>query len=533
MDAGSTTIVTRATGASQWSCPELDAPAFPTEPLTRAEIAALVHSGENEADACEWLLANSARVEAALELAIGEGLAALTIGERLISLGFSSLGDYARELLGIRERKAQGMAKLAQDLRERPLLRAAVHAGEVRIRSAQTVVPVARRDAEAEWVERARYETVRALEAAVEEARGASEDDEAWVRLHVRLEPEERAVVDEALEIAARLVPGSTRAQRLELLAQEYLGSHPVEVGSDRAPDIGAFRQDGARRARDDAWRARLEDQTGLWSYLPLVAGVHARDAGFGRLSSATAIDARLRVLAVKRDGWDAILGYAARLVKQSGLHQLAGFASFSHYCTERLGLAARTVERRAPSSGGPRSRSGSGSGPSCERLATRASRTRSCAPSLGCRTESSRAGSRRRWGSRASRSAMPSRRRTTRRCVRRGSSAGACPAGSRSCSPRPSGRCARDHGRCQVPGCSRRATLHAHHIRPRARGGSDDPANQVALCVVHHLRGIHGGYLQVRGTAPGGLSWEVGGRPFSARPEDPCFAERGPSERA
>ena len=46
-----------------------------------------------------------------------------------------------------------------------------------------------------------------------------------------------------------------------------------------------------------------------------------------------------------------------------------------------------------------------------------------------------------------------------------------------------------RDLGCCQVPGCSRRA-VHAHHVVPRSRGGSDDPSNLVALCACHHLRG-------------------------------------------
>ena len=85
----------------------------------------------------------------------------------------------------------------------------------------------------------------------------------------------------------------------------------------------------------------------------------------------------------------------------------------------------------------------------------------------------------------------------------------------------------ARDHGRCQVPGCSRRAALHAHHIHSRAQGGSDDPANQVALCPCHHLRGIHGGYLRVRGHAPGGLVWEVAGRRFTAGAEGEACAPR------
>lgn len=66
-----------------------------------------------------------------------------------------------------------------------------------------------------------------------------------------------------------------------------------------------------------------------------------------------------------------------------------------------------------------------------------------------------------------------------------------------------------RDLGRSQAPGCSRRA-VHAHHVVPRSRGGGDEPGNLVSLCACHHLLGIHGGYLAVRGEAPDGLVWEL-----------------------
>jgi hypothetical protein len=71
-----------------------------------------------------------------------------------------------------------------------------------------------------------------------------------------------------------------------------------------------------------------------------------------------------------------------------------------------------------------------------------------------------------------------------------------------------------RDGGWCQVPGCSHLAP-HAHHIELRSQGGSDDLANQLALCGFHHLRCVHGGTLQVKGTAPDGLTWLVGGKPW------------------
>ena len=68
-----------------------------------------------------------------------------------------------------------------------------------------------------------------------------------------------------------------------------------------------------------------------------------------------------------------------------------------------------------------------------------------------------------------------------------------------------------RDHHRCQVPGCSRRAT-HAHHVEFRSHGGGDDPANLVGLCAWHHLRCIHAGHLRVEGRTPDALTWFLGG---------------------
>ena len=68
----------------------------------------------------------------------------------------------------------------------------------------------------------------------------------------------------------------------------------------------------------------------------------------------------------------------------------------------------------------------------------------------------------------------------------------------------------ARDRHFCQVPGCSR-AAVHAHHIKPRSQGGSDDPSNLISLCAAHHLYGIHGGRMRVTGTAPDKLDWEFG----------------------
>ncbi len=311
------------------TCLELVPPHGPPEPCTPAELRALVYAGQTESDACETLLAHLARIEGALDLELGDGLAALCIGDRLISLGFSNLRDYAREVLDIEERTAQAMARLSRELRSRPLLRAAVRAGAVRPRNAQTVLPVAVGEAEAEWVERAGTETVRALEKAVSAVR-AGEEDEEWTRFRVRLSPEDRAAVDEALAIAGRLMPASRRPQRLEAMAQEYLGEHALEAGDDGGGAAGSsFRAEGDRLERR---KQVLEIETDRWSFLPAAPNVTAPDVE--QMTSALEIDGALRALAVNRESWDRLLGYCAYAVRRSGLWRIAGFASFEHYAT-------------------------------------------------------------------------------------------------------------------------------------------------------------------------------------------------------
>src|SRR5512138_2936372 len=150
--------------------------------VLRPEAAALV----------DGLLARVARGHGALDVALGEILAELVQGDRLLRLGWSCLGDYARERLDVGETCARELAKLSGALRARPLLREAVRSGDVSARKAQVVVDVAFGDDEAAWVERARTETVRALDAAAREARSggagaAGASSEPWERIHVEL----------------------------------------------------------------------------------------------------------------------------------------------------------------------------------------------------------------------------------------------------------------------------------------------------------------------------------------------------------
>ena len=519
-------------------------PGTALEPCTPAELRALVHGGETDSDACERLVAQVARAQGAVDLAIGEGLLALGVGDRLVALGFSSVRDYAREVLDLPERTAQALTRLARELRARPLLRAATRAGEVRIRHAQTVLPVAVGEEEARWVERARSATVRALEAAVREAGAGGEAEEAWCRMRVRLAPDDRATVDEALAIAGDLLPGSARAERLEAMAQEYVAEHPVEAGDDGGGGVGgAFRPDPRRRARLEQ---RLEHESERWSYLSRPREVPAPDVTFDAHASAEDLHARLKELAERRAAWDAVLGFCAYMVRRSGLWRVAGFASFDHYCKERLGLAARTVEQRAALERRlwqvPALRAARDGGLPYEkvRLLSRLpdreiegwiprARPLTVVELRAALAEQDDAQMR---AARVLRARVPERVARILQAAFRA---------ARAVEGRllDDGRCLvlvarhfaetwrlhvkrpktvsqkvrrRELDRCCVPGCSRRA-VHAHHVVPRSRGGGDEPENLAAVCAIHHLRAIHGGYIRVRGRAPDGLVWEVGPR--------------------
>jgi hypothetical protein len=71
-----------------------------------------------------------------------------------------------------------------------------------------------------------------------------------------------------------------------------------------------------------------------------------------------------------------------------------------------------------------------------------------------------------------------------------------------------------RDRRSCVAPGCTRRRMLEIHHGRYRSAGGGNEPGNLQTACFGHHQRGLHLGYLRLRGRAPQALRWEIGCRP-------------------
>jgi hypothetical protein len=518
------------------------APAIELEPLTKGELTAWFRGGELEADECEKLLAWAARARGAIELTIAEGLHALRRGDRLAQLGYH-LDDYGREVLDIGETTTRKLARLGAELRDRVLLREALRSGKVSIRAAETVLPVAVGDAEAHWVDRAARDTVRELEKAVRRVRSGVDADEEWLRLRTHLPEDDRAILDVGLEVAGEVEPGLSRIERLEAMAQEYLGEHSMGDGTEERPLVAGFRQIGPGDPH-------LERETELWAGLPAVAGIAAPDVGFDELATAQEIDSRVRELAKLRAGWDDLVGWCTHVIKRSGMPALLGFATFRRYVEERLGLPPRAVEQREALErrlwASPALREARRQKVSYEKLRVL---SRLAERDIGSWTSRAHAltcielrrrvlGERDRQMSVARTFAISMPRRmaallaaaihTVRRRAQRALSVGKCLSiiachfiETWKCAIRPAQTRAqrvreRDQGNCQVPGCSH-AAVHAHHVEFRSRGGSDDLDNLVAMCGFHHLRGVHGGYLRVVGRAPDALTWFLNGDEWGA----------------
>src|SRR3954466_11694266 len=86
-------------------------------PLPRERDEATCHEAARALDA---LLVRVARGRGALDLAVGEALEVMATGGRVLELGCSGIGDYARERLGIAASTGQKMVRFARRLRDRP-----------------------------------------------------------------------------------------------------------------------------------------------------------------------------------------------------------------------------------------------------------------------------------------------------------------------------------------------------------------------------------------------------------------------------
>jgi hypothetical protein len=519
--------------------------------LLRDEAALLV----------DELLVSVARGSGALAVAMGECLDCLCSGDGPMQLGYSSIGDYAREALSLAPRTAKEWAKLARDLRTRPILRAAVRAGEVSLKKAEAIVDVALGDSEAEWVERAKRDTVRGLLAAAKgDAAPEERAERRWHHMVVELEGADRMVVDQALELAGKtLRANAPRWQRVEAIAQEYLGSHPPPPRPEQPPKLDIYEYLGVSPSRETDLREWLEAEYDRWSFLHSSDPVPAPKAGVDDWDRGHRIDERLRDLAAMRRGWDELLGHLSMLLVNTGLWRDMKFRDLAHYATERLGMSGRAIEQRAwlerrlwelpllrkalrdgrlgyekarlvaralMSADHPERRA-SEAGPESKGEAWIARAEKMTVAELERAVEADRDAQTRTRGELVVR--LPEDVRTVFsdacRAVREaeGGWVGVSECLVVMCrhfvetygdEMRPKTKAQRvmdrDRGLCTCPGCSKAAD-NVHHIEFRSHGGGDNEENLTSLCLAHHLHGVHKGYVRVRGAAPGGLRWELG----------------------
>jgi len=517
--------------------------------VERSEAAALL----------DRLLVRVARGQGALEVALGEALRALSVGDRLLELGYVSVGDYARERLGIGASTARTAAKLAEALRTRPLLRDAVRTGEVSTRKALAVLPRAVGDGEAAWTARAQKETVRALEEAVEEdgaEPGTREEPRDRVRLE--LEPTARAALDEALALAGQVLGAqATPSERYEAICQEFISAFPAA-----APDPSGERSAGepAGGGWREAARAALEAEARGWEFLEVASPVAAPPAADaeGEADAAGALDAECRRLAGLRRRWDELLGHLAMLVRDLGLWREMLFADFAHYVTERLGMGPSTVnqriwlERRLHDLPALRQAMRDGRlSYEKARLVAREATARDLEARISEAAGKTCVALRREQEARQERQLCARRELDVRlpRDVAMLLAAAIFTARAASDTVLTASQCLERIARhflevwtprtkprktlhrkvverdrwCQVPGCSRPA-MHAHHVRHASQGGPDHEVNLSGLCIAHHIAALHGGHIRVEGIAPDALVWVLTrtGAPWLPEPPPP-----------
>jgi hypothetical protein len=377
-----------------------------------------------------------------------------------------------------------------------------------------------------------------------------AEDEEPWEGIAVPLQHGQRAKLDEAMALAGKMLGAAApKWQRLEAICSEYLGAHPDPEDSPLRGDPRSSLEWPVEGSLEDT-KAWLEREYRQWEFLekvePFAAPDEERPDG---KTDPWRLDEDLRRLARLRDRWDEVFGHVAMLLRMCGLWRDMQFASFGHYCAERLGLAERTVGQRI----------------SLERRLWELPALREAMRDGRLSYEKARlvaraadASSVEGWIERARRTPCVE----LRRAIEAADEAQMCAGGplhlrvparvaglldaalrAARAAAEPGwltpGECleriaahfvetwepllrerntvqkrvvARDRGFCQVPGCSR-AAAHAHHVLFRSLGGGDDEENLVALCAAHHLHGVHLGWVRVFGRAPDRLTWQLGVR--------------------
>jgi hypothetical protein len=479
-----------------------------------------------------------ARGQGALHLALGEGLLRLFIGDRLLRLGYSTARDYTRERLGIPVRTMKDALLLARACCGRTLLRKAVASGLVSPCKARTIASVVAEN-ESQWTALAMTSTVRELKAAVRAAGKEPPEDLECESLRLKMTPEQQDKLDRALALAAEVEGGGVPRWRCyEALAQEWLAEHGGRAPEERGAG-------GPSESEATPFPECVTEHLAAIEEAEALVEDRAPDT-----NDPKELEAFVLRLARACRGFDVAFGPLAVRVVDERAWAAVGCASLKEYCTERLGMAPSAfrqrvwLERRMFAL--PQLKEALRSGrltyskavlvaqdatpETVEDLIAKAADTtwqqtdREATAREDARNRAK--GLRRLWGPKDVMetvvTAIVSAQRWSASQGRRIDAGEALVVIAeyflkewRKLRRRRRARArqqvlGRDGGTCEVPGCSLPAR-HVHHIRYRSHGGSEAPWNKVRLCVPHHLRGVHMGYLKVEGRAGERLVWRFG----------------------
>lgn len=550
------------------------------EPLGVAPQAALRASRTSSRDVAvpssaavlDSSLARLAHLEAHARCELGR------VARRFLSLGghhrlgFSRVGDYSRERLGVSGRELESFAFVAAKLAGFTHLARAFRRGEISWSQTRLLCSVADRDSEVDWLERARSMTVRELVAAIRQRSSSG----AMREVEEALEAEADSTDGEPRVRFSILCPGRVALlwRKVVELARRMIGSQaPVWQAAEAV--VAEASSAAAIEPEETADTDPLPREVIPLIARPALEELESEPEASLESADEFALDLEMRELVDSLDSIDVDLGKLLRRVVDLRIHRALGFSSFELYVQERLGIspakarALVAVERRTKDSPELARAYGSGALSWVKALAILPVTGDSHASAWIARAQEvtvRRLQDEVEWaldmrdaygaptappesGVRLERPdlqtcARPDRELADQRVTffgpasviglfRAGVSGLAEPnepqwkglerlllhaIGEWEAQPRHRDPIfSRDGWRCSVPACTGRRSLEDHHIVFRSRGGGNEQWNRLAVCAAHHHHAVHRYVIRASGRAPDDVTWELGLRPGQA----------------
>ena len=566
--ASAPSVVSRASRAEPERAPQ-PAP-VPDGPRTGAplSVAALAFLRGADADARIRALAGERR---SARLLLGALASPLVARRRYEPLGFRSLGDYARERMGVSSVAVREWARVAEALAGLPAMLDAVALGEVSWSVARRAVGLATPETDVAFVSALRGRTVRAAEALLAAAFGGAREQEGGagdgeaqrerVVVRVPLSREHHGRWHAALELARRIAGESLPVwECAEAIAAEALAALPPSRVAEAAglPRLGEPAAGAAPARRARTFEAR-EHGLRHEAFPALRWGAATAGArpdleatrSWAQSASPHALDRALRRMLARLQAIEHDAGHLLRQIADRKLYVELGFESFERYAEERADMSPRTARRRVRLA-----RLGPAGSAAAEALRSATLTPRQVALVSEAAAPSQQAAivaHARHVTLRRLEDDLgvgdPGRAAVVFGAPRETANVFLLALGAVRLELTAKGRASHPHGagpqeallwmlahaisaweeqgaqfddyadftrdgfRCTAPGCTARRNLQSHHIVFRSAGGADEPSNRTTLCAFHHLRAVHAGTVSCRGRAPGRLVFALGVR--------------------